>query len=81
MHCSKIAGTTYMMKCALHTLGVFKKINQPIKPKKLEKYNRKNRTDRKNQVNRLKNKKNHPVRFGSGLKKLKPIEPDQTEPV
>jgi hypothetical protein len=59
---------------------VFKKTDQPIKLKKPEKNNQKNQTDKKNRVNRLKNKKNHLVRFGSGLKKLKPIEPDQIEP-
>jgi hypothetical protein len=56
------------------SIGVFKKTNQPIKQQKPKKINWKNRTDRKNW---LKIKKPP----GSGLKKLKPIEPDQTEPV
>jgi hypothetical protein len=60
------------------SLGVSKKTEKPIKPRKLEKNNRKNRIVKKNQLNRLKFKKNRLVRFGFGFISKKLKKPNRT---
>jgi len=73
----------FRSKKCLYTLGVSKKTDKSIKPRKPEKNNRKNRIEKKNRINRLKNHKKIPVRFGFGFGfySLKQIEPNRTEPV